>query len=61
VLDGYGGDRLPRVSFTADSPLFGRGLKATPFSLPGSDSPHRPTSIGRVANVIAGVGVGACN
>ena len=24
VLDGYGGDRLPRVSFISDSPLFGR-------------------------------------
>ncbi len=59
VLDGYGGDRLPRVSFIADSPLFGRVAEGDAvLTAGGSDSLAPPNiPIGRVANVIAGVGV----
>jgi len=59
VLDGYGGDRLPRVSFIADSPLFGRVAEGDAvLTAGGSDSLAPPNiPIGRVANVIPGVGV----
>jgi rod shape-determining protein MreC len=60
VLDGYGVDRLPRVSFIADSPLFGRVAEGDAvLTAGGSDSLSPPNiPIGRVANVIPGVGVG---
>ena len=60
VLDGYGVDRLPRVSFIADSPLFGRVADGDAvLTAGGSDSLSPPNiPIGRVANVIPGVGVG---
>jgi rod shape-determining protein MreC len=60
VLDGYGVDRLPRVSFIADSPLFGRvAVGDSVLTAGGSDSLSPPNiPIGRVANVIPGVGVG---
>jgi rod shape-determining protein MreC len=59
VLDGFGGDRLPRVSFIADSPLFGRVAEGdSVLTAGGSDSLAPPNiPIGRVANVIAGTGV----
>ena len=59
VLDGFGGDRLPRVSFIADSPLFGRVAEGDAvLTAGGSDSLAPPNiPIGRVANVIPGVGV----
>ena len=59
VLDGYGGDRLPRVSFIADSPLFGRVTEGDAvLTAGGSDSLAPPNiPIGRVANVIPGAGV----
>ena len=60
VLDGYGVDRLPRVSFIADSPLFGRvAVGDAVLTAGGSDSLAPPNiPIGRVANVIPGIGVG---
>ena len=59
VLDGFGGDRLPRVSFIADSPLFGRVAEGdSVLTAGGSDSLAPPNiPIGRVANVIPGTGV----
>ena len=59
VLDGFGGDRLPRVSFIADSPLFGRVAEGDAvLTAGGSDSLAPPNiPIGRVANVIPGTGV----
>jgi rod shape-determining protein MreC len=59
VLDGFGGDRLPRVSFIADSPLFGRVEEGDAvLTAGGSDSLAPPNiPIGRVANVIPGTGV----
>jgi rod shape-determining protein MreC len=59
VLDGFGGDRLPRVSFIADSPLFGRVTEGDAvLTAGGSDSLAPPNiPIGRVANVIPGAGV----
>ncbi len=59
VLDGYGGDRLPRVSFISDSPLFGRVAAGDAvLTAGGSDSLAPPNiPIGRVANVISGIGV----
>jgi rod shape-determining protein MreC len=59
VLDGYGGDRLPRVSFISDSPLFGRvAIGDAVLTAGGSDSLAPPNiPIGRVANVISGIGV----
>ena len=54
MLDGYGGDRLPRVSFIADSPAFGRiAVGDAVLTAGGSDSLAPPNiPIGRVANVI---------
>lgn len=59
VLDGFGGDRLPRVGFIADSQLFGRVKEGDAvLTAGGSDSLAPPSiPIGRVANVIPGVGV----
>ena len=59
VLDGYGGDRLPRVGFISDSPLFGRVAEGDAvLTAGGSDSLAPPNiPIGRVANVIPGIGV----
>jgi rod shape-determining protein MreC len=59
VLDGYGSERLPRVSFIADSPLFGRVAEGDAvLTAGGSDSLAPPNiPIGRVANVIPGAGV----
>jgi rod shape-determining protein MreC len=59
VLDGFGGDRLPRVSFIADSPLFGRVAEGDAvLTAGGSDSLAPPNiPIGQVANVIPGTGV----
>jgi rod shape-determining protein MreC len=59
VLDGFGADRLPRVSFIADSPLFGRVAEGDAvLTAGGSDSLAPPNiPIGQVANVIAGTGV----
>ena len=59
MLDGFGGDRLPRVSFIADSPLFGRVTEGDAvLTAGGSDSLAPPNiPIGRVANVIPGAGV----
>jgi rod shape-determining protein MreC len=59
VLDGFGADRLPRVSFIADSPLFGRVAEGDAvLTAGGSDSLAPPNiPIGRVVNVIPGTGV----
>jgi rod shape-determining protein MreC len=59
VLDGFGGDRLPRVSFIADSGLFGRIERGDSVLTAGGSDSLAPADIpiGRVANVIPGVGV----
>src|SRR5262245_33506012 len=59
VLDGFGGDRLPRVSFIADSPLFGRVAEGDAVLTAGGSDSLAPQNIpiGRVANVIPGTGV----
>jgi rod shape-determining protein MreC len=59
VLNGFGGDRLPRVTFIADSPLFGRVQEGDAVLTAGGSDSLAPQGIpiGRVANVIPGVGV----
>jgi rod shape-determining protein MreC len=59
VLDGYGSQRLPRVSFIADSPLYGRVKEGDAVLTAGGTDSLAPQGIpiGRVANVIPGVGV----
>jgi len=59
VMDGFGGDRLPRVRFIADSPLFGRVAKGDAVLTAGGSDSLAPQDIpiGIVANVIPGVGV----
>jgi rod shape-determining protein MreC len=59
VLNGFGGDRLPRVTFIADSPVFGRVQEGDAVLTAGGSDSLAPQGIpiGRVANVIPGVGV----
>jgi len=59
VLDGLGADRLPQVSFILDSPQFGQiVIGDAVLTAGGSDSLAPPDiPIGRVANVIKGIGV----
>ena len=58
VLDGYGGDRLPRVRFIADSPQFGRIEPGDAVLTSGGSESLAPPNIpvGRVANVISSAG-----
>ncbi|MCB0968116.1 MAG: rod shape-determining protein MreC [Ilumatobacter sp.] len=58
VLDGYGGDRLPRVRFIADSPQFGRIEPGDAVLTSGGSESLAPPNIpvGRVANVISNAG-----
>lgn len=58
VLDGYGGDRLPRVRFIADSPQFGRIKEGDAVLTSGGSESLAPPNIpvGRVANVINNAG-----
>lgn len=57
-LDGYGGSRLPRIRFIADSTLFGRILVDDSVLTAGGSKSLAPPNIpvGRVANVIRGTG-----
>lgn len=57
-LDGYGADRLPRVRFIADSPLFGRAEIGDAVLTAGGSRSLAPPNIpvGVVANVITGSG-----
>jgi rod shape-determining protein MreC len=57
-LDGYGGSRLPRIRFIADSTLFGRILVGDSVLTSGGSKSLAPPNIpvGRVANVIRGTG-----
>jgi len=59
VLNGFGGENLPRVNLIADSRLFGEvQIGDAVLTAGGSDSLAPPNiPIGRVANVIPGVGV----
>jgi rod shape-determining protein MreC len=59
VLNGFGGQNLPRVTLIADSGLFGEvQIGDAVLTAGGSDSLAPPNiPIGRVANVIRGVGV----
>ncbi len=59
VLDGFGGDRLPRVSFIADTGLFGEIQVGDAVLTAGGSDSLAPADIpvGRVANIIPGVGV----
>jgi rod shape-determining protein MreC len=59
VLNGFGGQNLPRVNLIADSGLFGKvQIGDAVLTAGGSDSLAPPNiPIGRVANVISGVGV----
>ena len=59
VLDGFGGDRLPRVRFIADSPQFGRIKDGDAVLTAGGSESLAPPNIpvGRVANVISNAGI----
>jgi rod shape-determining protein MreC len=59
VLDGFGGDRLPRVRFIADSPQFGRIKEGDAVLTAGGSESLAPPNIpvGRVANVISNAGI----
>lgn len=59
VLNGVGGDRLPKVIFIADSPLFGLPLVGDAVLTAGGSDSNAPPDIpiGNVANVIADGGV----
>lgn len=58
ALDGFGGDRLPRVRFIADSPQFGRIREGDAVLTSGGSESLAPPNIpiGRVANVIENAG-----
>jgi rod shape-determining protein MreC len=59
VLDGFGGDRLPRIRFIADSPQFGRIKEGDAVLTAGGSESLAPPNIpvGRVANVISNAGI----
>ena len=58
ALTGFGGDRLPRVGFIADSPLFGVVVEGDAVLTSGGSESLAPPNIpiGRVANVIQRLG-----
>lgn len=60
ALTGFGGDRLPRVGFIADSPLFGVVVEGDAVLTSGGSESLAPPNIpiGRVANVIQRLGTG---
>ena len=57
-LNGFGGDRLPRVRFIADSPQFGRVVEGDAVLTAGGSLSLAPPDIpiGQVANVIQRAG-----
>jgi rod shape-determining protein MreC len=59
LLEGYGGDRLPRVRFIADSLQFGRIREGDAVLTSGGSASLAPPDIavGRVANIIDNPGV----
>lgn len=58
ALGGFGADRLPRIRFIADSPQFVRVVKGDAVLTSGGSESLAPPNIpiGRVANVMKGVG-----
>lgn len=59
ALNGFGAERLPRVRFIADSPLFGVVVEGDAVLTAGGSESLAPPNIpiGRVANVMRRLGI----